>query len=200
MNDTIQPNKFTSGKVGAAQRILTFAGSGTLRTWREPGGLANSIQSALVANGWGVQNVKIFTNPTIPQTIIGGVWAGIVTYNYSISIDVNAMIGDNPERIRTALVAYLSDYFTDIRLTLVAGNLQSTNPTTGATVNVNSGDVPKGFFESLNDTLGGNNTAGKIAGLSIGTFALLAVAGIIIVPMLLRPNMPLANYNRSRYA
>lgn len=154
---------------------MQFSGYGTLNTWGEPNQLAQTIQQGLIANGWGVSSVNVTNVPSI--------LSGLLSWKYLIEININAAAGDDPNRIASGLNNYLSGFFNNAELTLI-GN--PNNPQT-ITNNVQAGIAATGnAIDTVNKLA--DAVAPTIFGLSVASFALLAVAGIIIIPKLINSN------------
>lgn len=117
------------------------------------------VGQALDAYGVGYEAIKD-VSPTVNYPNCG---AYIITV---IAID-----NQSNEQVRQIVMAALLPLLSDVTAEIVSGQAASGG----------------GVIDTLNNALGGAGTAGTIAGLTVGTMLLLAVAGIVIIPLLLQP-------------
>ncbi len=157
-------------------RVLTFTGGGTLRNWTGGAGLESQVSNDLVGLGYGITSVGLDNVQGNVRAILTGVLGYIIpTWNYVIRIAVQSPDNENPERVRNNFVSYLDRYFSDIDLRLT-GDTAGNNP-----------DIPKTLQEQWNGLVNSLPGAGTIASGSLLTMGLLAVAGIVILPIILNP-------------
>lgn len=108
-------------------RQLIFTGTGTLKTWTEPSGLANQILNEMRNAGWGTSSVEITNAPSTNQNVLAAltnpVISALPTWNYNINVVMN--VGDDEEtaNVQLTLTTWLNNWFSDIALKLQADSL-----------------------------------------------------------------------------
>ena len=100
---------------------INFVGAGTLKTYFEPENFESSVSQDLIGIGWGITEVRFINAVDLSDRtqwlrLLSPFTAAVPTWNYFISITVNALDGDNPERIRNGLANYLTYFFKDLQL------------------------------------------------------------------------------------
>ena len=172
-----------------SQRILTYTGSGTLRTWLTPDNLSQTIAANLINNGWCVTdiNIQYIPSPTA-WSIVNPLFLNY--YNYAIKVSINALPQENPERVRQALYAYLSDYFEGVSLSLTDDTIQTFNPNTGqATVQDTVQDQRPTWFDDIFGRGTSLTGAGaQVLGISTGTIIVVGLGFLMVQAILNNSN------------
>jgi hypothetical protein len=167
-----------------AQRVLKYSGTATLRTWFEPTALAQTITAGLISNGWGITNLELHNYPSAQAAMFINPLL-LNYYNYFISVSVNALPNENPERVRQALYAWFADYFDNISLNLSDDTIQTLDTNTGqiAVQGTITDTRP-----SVWDNIFGNNAslvdAGtQVLGLSTGTIIVVGLGFLLVTTL-----------------
>jgi len=162
-------------------RVLTYTGQVTSPTWlvqHSPATYESLITNTMIANGWGVENLRITVNwITLPSA-----------YNYTFTISLSAPDNENIERVKQAIVSTFSS------VGLQTNTVALSNDTAG-----NSPYIPNdGIINSISQSLGGlvPNTNIGIAGLSVSTMILLGVGLIAIFALKNSPTSPVRYFRR----
>lgn len=175
-----------------SQRVITYQGSGTLNTWSEPSGLSSAISNGLTQAGYGVAGVQLFNVRSTGWAIVLG--QALPTWTYQIYIGINATVDENPERVRTVLVDYLSNWFTGVDLSVRSDNIGNVNPNTGQTnyVSTNTFPAQAGILSDIETAIFGNDgtdhTTAKVLGVSAGTIFVIGLGFAAVY--LLRASSP----------
>lgn len=165
-----------------SQRVLQFSGAGILKTWFEPQGLQQLLVNSLTNAGWGVTKLELTAWPT---------------YGYHIFIDVNAVPNENPERVKSALIAHVSEYFKNVTFNLIGDNLATLN--SSGQINyepTNAYPQQPSVIDNIQSYLFGNSTTATVATASVGTILLLTGVGLVAIMALRSPTSPVRYFGR----
>lgn len=180
-----------AAKFSAPERVLTFSGTGTLRTWNEPESLTNTVSQTLSNLGWGVDSVNLLNQAQISGTsLLTPVFVAQqlgATWNYYIKIGIESPLTEsNPERVRLALHNVLGTWFKDLNLKLTGDTLSNVNPNTGliTTTDSNNPNLNTSILDKLfgrGTTIGDvTGTGAQFLGLGLGTIVTIGLGFILV--------------------
>lgn len=151
-------------------RTLTYSGSGKLLAWLEPTGLVNQINTLLLSQGWGVSNVKVYNTPNASQTAL------------SVAVPLAATVPSWNYSISLDMSAPDGDFDNERVLQALRTNLSN-------------------WFSDLNISLtyDSNNPVGSFF-KQYGTYIMIGVGALVVLPMLMRPQIQQGYQTYRRYA
>lgn len=178
-----------------AERILTFSGTGTLKTWTEPEQLQQIVSGTISRLGYGVEAVRIIQSPTLLSMFGGGVIGASLSYQYAINIKIKSFAGDSAERVKNAIVTILGYWFSDVNLYLAGDTNQGWDQNGNLQVQSNNNPATQPIGLNPLNVLGNLDAgdAGKIFGLSFGTAAIIGIAAVYLLS---RQSAPAVAYRR----
>lgn len=122
-----------NGYLTPTTKTINLIGAGTLKTYFEPSGLEMMVAQDLIQRKWDINDVKLTNainvkDPSQWLKILAPVTLLAPTWNYFIQISVNALVNDNPERIRQGIGNYLQNHFSDLSLKVIDPSAVADSP------------------------------------------------------------------------